>query len=106
MALDERTVDEAGPDVLRPARALEPVVGLGGVEAQAGDHHVGVAAVGVDRDPGATPALAPALHVAGGQGGLEDVGALAAEDVADGARAVVTARVDPGVPSAGAVARV
>ena len=42
-----------------PARAGAGGEAVAGVEAQAGDDHVDVVAVGVDRDPAADPALAP-----------------------------------------------
>src|SRR5262249_47477666 len=48
-----------------PARAgalVEPLADRGGVEPQPGDHHVGVARVGVDRDPATLARKAPAAR--------------------------------------------
>ena len=59
------------------------------VEAQPGDHHVGVAGVGVDGDPAALAAIAPAHEAAGVERALEEP--PAAERVAHGAGAVVAA---------------
>src|SRR5581483_7823045 len=59
----------------------------GGVEAEPGDDHVGVAAVRVDRDPAAAAGAAPA-HERGGVERLPEQ-AAAVERVADGAGAVV-----------------
>ena len=81
-----------------PARAATPPGVAGGVEAQPGDRHVGVAGVGVDRDPLARAGLAVALQRAGDQRGAEQ--AAAVEGEADGAGAVVAV----GVPGAVAAA--
>src|SRR5688500_3466922 len=83
VALLERPVDHARLDVLGPAGALVAVVGLRGVEAQAGDDDHRVPGVGVDGDPAAEAAFAPAAEPAGVERGLENPGALRPEHVAD-----------------------
>ena len=89
---------------LAPARAGAGPGGVAvahrGVEAQAGHHHVGVAAVGVHGDPAAGAAAAPAHQGARRHRRLQE--APAAQRVADGAAAVV-ARGQAG--GEGAVAR-
>src|SRR5918992_398560 len=81
---------------LRGAHLVAPAVAgcLSGarVEAQAPDHHVRVAAVGVDAHPLAAPALAPAHEAAGVERRVEQPGPV--EGVGDRPRAVV-ARVPP-----------
>src|SRR5690348_11833483 len=66
--------------------------GAGGVAdrvpAQAGDHRVGVGGVGVDRDPAPGAGFAVGLEGAGGEGDVEQAGAVESE--ADRARAVVS----------------
>ena len=68
-----------------------------GVEAQAGDRHVHVAGVRVDRDPLALAGLSPAEVVVRGERALQQAGA--AQRVGDRARAVV-ARVLPATVAA------
>ena len=63
-----------------------------GVEAQPGDDHVGVAALGVDRHPLALAGLAPAHEAGGVERLVEQAGAV--EGVGQRARAVI-ARVRP-----------
>src|SRR4051794_36917519 len=60
-----------------------------GVEAQAGDHHPGVAAVGVDGHPLAVALLTPRLEACRVQLGVEQPGAV--ERVGDRTGAVVAA---------------
>src|ERR1700733_12753148 len=69
-----------------------------GVPAEAGDGHVGVGGTGVDGDPAAGAGFAVALQLAGGEGGVEQAGAVEGE--ADGARAVVAGGVEGGVAAA------
>ena len=64
VADDEATVAE---HFRVPARAGAAGV-ADGVPAQAGDHRVGMAGVGVDRDPAAGAGASPALHRAGDSG--------------------------------------
>src|SRR6185436_17859482 len=64
------------------------------VQAQAGDHGIGVAGVGVDRDPLALAALAPAHEAAGVQRRLEQARVM--QRVGDGAGAVVAVVLDLG----------
>ena len=68
------------------------------VEADAGDHHVGVAGLGVDGHPLAGARVAPALEVARGQRLVEQPGAV--QRVGDRARAVVARVVPLAVPAA------
>src|SRR5829696_968647 len=95
--------------VLRPARAGAGPGGVRvvhrGVEAQAGHHHVGVAAVGVHGDPAPGTRLTPAHEGAARERRAQE--APAVERVGDGAGAVVAA-VEPAgaeqlVPAAVAV---
>ena len=80
-----------------PARALAACVARR-VEAQAGDHDVGVAGVRVDRQPLAAARLAPAHQLARGGGGAEQAGA--GERVADRAGAVVAVVAERAVAAA------
>src|SRR4051794_14646792 len=69
-----------------------------GVEAVAGDRHVGVAGVGVDGDPAAFAFFAPVLHRAGGKRAFEEPAAVEGEG--DRAGAVVAGRGEVGVAAA------
>src|SRR3954453_2246633 len=74
----------------RTRALIEPLADRGGVEPESGDHHVGVARVGVDRDPATLAEGAPA----GGQGARRDWApkdCRPVEHVAHRARAVVAA---------------
>src|SRR5680860_1024947 len=64
-------------------------VAAAGVEAQASDHHVGVAGVGVHGDPAALARTAPAHEAAGVQRTAQEPAAVQGE--ADRARAVIPA---------------
>jgi very-short-patch-repair endonuclease len=70
----------------------------GGVEAEPGDRHVGVAGVGVDGDPAAFAFFAPALERAGGKRAFEKVAAVEGEG--DGARTVVAGGGEAGMAAA------
>src|SRR4051795_5158535 len=70
-----------------PARARFAAFVAGGVPAVAGDHGIGVAAVGVNGDPAAFAFFGPALHRTGGEGAFEEVAAVKSEG--DGTGAVV-----------------
>ena len=80
---------------LLPARAVRAAAAR--VEAQAGDRHVHVAGVRVDRDPLALAGLTPAEVVVRGERALQQ--AAAAQRVGDRAGAVV-AGVDPAAVTA------
>src|SRR5690606_27298461 len=88
-------VPEARLDVAAPAGAVAGR--LRRVEAQAGDHREGVAAVGVDRDPLALALLAPVAEAPGGHRALEQLRPRLAERVAHGAGAVVAVVFPAGV---------
>src|ERR1700710_1951408 len=81
-----------------PARAGFFAFVTGGVEAVAGDRHVGVPAVGVDGDPAAFAFFAPGHHRTGGKGAFEEFAAV--QGVGDGARAVVAGGGEAGVAPA------
>ena len=89
-------VARGGAHVGLPAGAL--VGAAAGVEAQAGDDHERVAALGVDRDPRALAGLAPALEAGGVERLVEHPGAV--EGVGHRARAVVAGVLPPAVPAA------
>src|SRR4051812_37145732 len=74
-----------------------------GVEPNSGDHEERVPGIRVDGEPVALAALAPAVEPAGVHRALHEVAAM--EGVADRSRAVVTARLEVGVPAAIAVRR-
>src|SRR5215469_3515391 len=92
--------DEAfvGEQFLVPAGAGFAGYVTGGVPAEAGDHGVGVAGVGVDGDPAAFAGEPPLLHRAGGEGAFEEFAAVEGE--ADRAGAVVAAVPPAGVATA------
>jgi hypothetical protein len=81
-----------------PAGAGDAGEVVAGVEAQAGDHHVGVVGVGVDGDPAAEAGFAPVFELAGDHRRVEQAGGV--EDVADGAGAVVALGEEAGVAAA------
>src|SRR3954471_7957326 len=74
-----------GAHLLAPAGAVARR--HGGIPAQAGDHRVGVSAVGVDRDPAAMMRLLPAHEAGRIERTRKEVASM--EGVADRARAVV-----------------
>src|SRR6185503_15426998 len=85
-----------GAGGLAVARAVR--VARAGVEPEPGDHRVGVAAVGVDRDPLALALPTPAHEAAGVERALQQV--AADQGVRDAAGAVVAAVLDRGMPAA------
>src|SRR3954447_23997499 len=75
--------------------------GVGGVEAQAGDGHEGVAAVRVDRDPAALAPVSPAVEATGRLRVVQEPGAV--ERVADRTGAVVATGLEARVAATEAV---
>src|SRR5690349_3826462 len=88
----------ASPGTLGLVPARPVGVETTGVEPQAGDRHVDVAAMGVDRDPPALAATSPAGVLAGSHRSTDEAGALQREG--DGTRAVVAGVLPLGMAAA------
>src|ERR1700755_1197811 len=86
------------PQFFMPPRPRFVAFVAAGVPAEAGDHGVGVAAVGVDGDPAPFAGAAPLFHRAGGEGAFDEFTAV--EGVADRAGAVVAFVPPAGVAAA------
>src|SRR5690242_8357995 len=87
------------PQVLRVHLGAPPRTGAvrhGGVEPQAGDHEERVARVRVDGEPVTLAVLRPAHEAGRVHRRVDEVTAV--EGLADGARAVVAARLETRVP--------